>query len=81
RSEEEWREGHVKGARFAPWQTLTAAFPALPKDKNTRIVTYCRSGARALLAARKLQGFGYTRAVAMTGGIADLEAAGMKVEK
>ncbi|MGH8443394.1 MAG: rhodanese-like domain-containing protein [Nevskiaceae bacterium] len=81
RTQEEWDEGHVKAARFAPWQTLELSSAALPKDKNTPIVTYCRSGARAQLAAQKLRGLGYTRVVAMEGGLADLEAAGVKVEK
>ena len=82
RTQEEWDEGHVKGAKLATWQTLTAATPALPKDKNAPIVTYCRSGARAQLAAQKLRGLGYTRVVSVAGGgFAELEEAGMKTEK
>ena len=80
RTDEEWKEGHVKGAKLAPWQTLELSSPVLPKDKAAPIVTYCRSGARAQLAAQKLRGLGYTRVVAMTGGFEDLKAAGMPTE-
>lgn len=81
RSEEEWQEGHIKAARLIPWQSLGATSAGLPADKNAPIVTYCASGARAQVAVLKLRGLGYTRVVALEGGFADLEAAGMKVEK
>ena len=82
RTQEEWDEGHIKGARLVPWQNLVATSPGLPADKNTPIVTYCRSGSRSQLAVQKLRGLGYTRAVAMTqGGFEELAGAGMKVEK
>jgi phage shock protein E len=81
RSEEEWQEGHIKGARLVPWQTLTATSPGVPADKNAPIVTYCRSGSRSQLAVQKLRGLGYTRAIAMTqGGFEDLKAAGLPTE-
>ena len=82
RTQEEWDEGHIKGAKLATWQTLTAASAGLPKDKNAPIVTYCRSGARAQLAAQKLRGLGYTHVVSVAGGgFEELEEAGMKAEK
>lgn len=82
RTEEEWQEGHIRGARLVPWQTLTASSSGLPADKSTPIVAYCRSGSRSQLAVQKLRGLGYTRAIAMTqGGFEELADAGMKVEK
>jgi phage shock protein E len=80
RSEEEWREGHVKAARLIPWQSMVATSPGLPADKNAPIVTYCAKGSRAQLAAQKLRGLGYTRAVALEGGFEDLKAAGLPTE-
>jgi rhodanese-related sulfurtransferase len=80
RTDEEWREGHIEGARLIPWQALELSSPGLPADKDAAIVTYCASGSRAELAARKLRGLGYTRVVAMTGGFQDLLDAGMPSE-
>jgi rhodanese-related sulfurtransferase len=81
RSEEEWKDGHILGAKFAPWQTVEAS-PALPADKNAPIVTYCVAGVRAQKAALKLRELGYTHVVAVDGGgYQELVAAGLHPEK
>jgi len=80
RTEEEWQEGHIACARLVPVQSLVATSPGLPADKDAAIVIYCASGARSLLAERKLRELGYTRVVAMEGGFEDLKAAGMPAD-
>ncbi|ROR32687.1 sulfurtransferase [Inmirania thermothiophila] len=71
------RSGHIPGARFWPWDTtvrwdagfvledpatLEASLAALGiRDKDTPIVTYCRSGHRASQAYFVLRRLGFTR--------------------
>ena len=80
RSLEEWDDGHVKGAVLLPHVQVADNARALLPDKDMPIVTYCRSGGRAELAARVLRSLGYTKVQAMTGGFEDLKAAGVPTE-
>jgi rhodanese-related sulfurtransferase len=79
RPEEEYRAGHIPGARSLPVDALEAALQTLPKDRE--IVAYCRGPycvfsdeAVALLRSR-----GY-RAYRLRQGLPDWRAAGMPVE-
>lgn len=66
RSEQEYRELHVEGARNIPYGQLEMYKKYLPKDKT--YVLYCDRGASSLMAARQLGREGY-RAVTVIGGI------------
>ncbi|MDA0657652.1 MAG: rhodanese-like domain-containing protein [Planctomycetota bacterium] len=63
REKDEWSEGHLKGAVLVPLSVLEGGksrgkiAEALPKDKI--IYCHCKSGRRALKAARVLQEYGY----------------------
>lgn len=62
RSEDEWKDGHVKAAKFLPLSELskmseTQIREKLPKDKI--IYTHCAVGARALKAGKILEKLGY----------------------
>jgi len=79
RPEEEYRAGHIPGARSVPVAALEAALQMLPRDRE--IVAYCRGPycvfsdeAVALLNSR-----GY-RAKRLADGLPDWRAAGMPVE-
>lgn len=80
RNPDEWNAGHAEGAILLPWREVAAAAAAKLPDKDAPIVTYCAMGARAALAAGSLRELGYTRAVAMTGGLDDLRNAGYPIE-
>ena len=54
------------------------ASTVLPQ-KDKPIVLYCKSGRRAQSAAEQLRQLGYRDVTAMTGGYADLKAAGYPV--
>lgn len=71
RTEEEWREGHIQGARWIPLRELKRGVdesPELleellarlpnPKAKKT-LYLHCKVGARALAATRILRKLGY----------------------
>lgn len=48
-----------------------------PDDKATKIVLYCRSGRRSLIAARELVAAGYTNVWHLDGGMAAWHAQGL----
>jgi rhodanese-related sulfurtransferase len=79
RPEEEYRAGHIPGARSVPVDALEAALHTLPKERE--VVAYCRGPycvfsdeAVAFLRAR-----GY-RARRLKEGLPDWRTAGMPVE-
>lgn len=60
REPDEYRAGHVPGARLLPLGTIneeTAA--AVIPDKNTEVLVYCRGGVRSKKGAQKLADLGY----------------------
>ena len=57
RTEEEFADGHIEGARNLPVGRLRDDLASLPKDKP--IVVYCAVGARSASAAATLHAAGY----------------------
>ena len=58
RTNEEFREKHIKWAINIPNEEIIAAPPLLP-TKEAIILVYCRSGNRSAQAAKKLIALGY----------------------
>lgn len=82
RSGMEYRMGHVPGALLLPlWKVLFRMTGALPKDKQTPLVLYCESGARAELVGSMLVKRGYTRVQYLDGDMAGWRQAGLPLEK
>ena len=59
RSPQEYAEAHLDKAVNLPVDTIGINIEALVKDKNTKIVLYCRSGNRSATAAQTLINLGY----------------------
>ena len=55
RTKKEYDEGHYPGAINIPYDTITEDNV---KDLETPILVYCRSGRRAVIAAKKLYSLG-----------------------
>ncbi|MCU0466697.1 MAG: rhodanese-like domain-containing protein [Anaerolineae bacterium] len=58
RSQAEFREAHIKGAKLIPLDELPRRMGELPKDRDILVV--CRSGARSGIAAGQLNAAGFT---------------------
>ncbi len=69
RTEEEYRERHIKGSVNIPLDRLSGVGELIP-DKDREIFVYCHSGGRSRSAAGWLAASGY-RNVSDIGGIVD----------
>jgi rhodanese-related sulfurtransferase len=78
RQREEFRSGHIAGAKLIPLNELGKRMQELPKERE--IVCVCASGNRSSSATRALTGAGYN-AVNMKGGMSAWRRANLAVKK
>ncbi len=78
RQPEEFRTGHILGAKLIPLNELPRRLNELPKDKE--IVCVCASGNRSRSATRILVGAGY-QAINMQGGMLTWSRNGLSMKK
>ncbi len=79
RGEEEWRGGHVAGARHIYLPHLDERLGEL--DRDGTIATYCGSGYRASIAASLLQRHGFDHVATVPGSWHAWLAAGLPVDR
>lgn len=60
RSEEEYSEGHIPGARHIAHDMLASRLDEISMDRNSEIIVYCHSGKRARKAEAILEDGGFT---------------------
>jgi rhodanese-related sulfurtransferase len=78
RQPEEYRQGHINGAKLVPLNQLGGRMKELPAGRE--IVCVCHSGNRSRTAARKLAAAGF-KAVNLRGGMIAWTRAGLPVKK
>ena len=61
------------------WQNISAHADHLPADKNTPILTYCRTGRMSTSVVQQLQELGYTNLYHAKGGMIAYSDAGFEV--
>ena len=82
----EW-EHHIEGAVQVPRGLLEfAADPTSPRhkaelDASRRVIVYCRSGARAVLAAQTLKMMGFENVANLDGGFGAWTEAGLPADE
>lgn len=59
RTEKEYKEGHLKNAINIPHSEIREKINAHVKDKEEKIILYCRSGRRSAIAKKILEEMGY----------------------
>ena len=79
RTEAEYADGHLAGAKLVPVQEIDKRLAEI--DKQKPVLLYCRSGHRSGNALKILQDKGYTQAKHIEGGIKAWQAAGLPVVK
>jgi glyoxylase-like metal-dependent hydrolase (beta-lactamase superfamily II)/rhodanese-related sulfurtransferase len=80
REREAYDAGHIPGARHVPRGQLELRIDQTLPDPTVRIVTCCEFGKISTLAADTLRTMGYTRAVALDGGMKLWREAGYPLE-
>jgi rhodanese-related sulfurtransferase len=78
RQPEEFRGGHITGAKLVPLNELGRRMKELPQERE--IVCVCASGNRSSSATRVLTGAGY-HAINMKGGMSAWRRADLAVKK
>jgi len=63
---------------FVPFDHVVGA-PQLPKNKNTEILLYCRTGRMSEIAADALHAAGYSRLAHLEGGMRAWESSGHRL--
>lgn len=81
REEEEWRRGHIPGARHLCKGIVERDIETTIPRLDTPLVLYCGGGYRSALAADALQKMGYTGVASMDGGWRAWTAAGLPVAR
>ena len=81
REEEEWRRGHLPGARHLCKGIIERDIEQAVPDRDAHLILYCGGGFRSALAADALQKMGYRHVVSMDGGWRAWTAAGLAVER
>ncbi len=82
----EW-ERHIEGALQVPRGLLEfVADPTSPRhnaelDPSRRVIVYCRSGTRAVLAAQTLRTMGFENVANLDGGLGGWTEAGLPTEE
>lgn len=78
RQPDEFRAGHIAGAKLIPLNELRSRMGELPED--TEILCVCRSGARSGTAVSQLTNAGFN-AFNLRGGMMGWQIAGYPVQK
>jgi rhodanese-related sulfurtransferase len=81
REDEEWRGGHLPGARHLSKGIIERDIEQAVPDRDAHLVLYCGGGFRSALAADALQKMGYTRVASMAGGWRAWTEAGLPVTR
>ena len=78
RSIAEYKNGHIEDALLIPVEYLSKNLGMLKEVKNKKLLVYCRSGSRSIVASRILAKNGFI-ALNIEGGIIQLMAKGVKL--
>jgi rhodanese-related sulfurtransferase len=70
RSVNQFKDGHIAGARNVPGDQIADGAKALEKFRDKTIITCCESGITSGSAARKLTELGYKQVFNLRGGLA-----------
>jgi len=73
-------EGEIPGTDlFIPYNAIDQYKEKLPRQKDAKIVVYCKTGPMGEIAAEKLVRMGYTRVFHFQGGMREWERSGRQL--
>ena len=72
RTQEEWDKGHHPSATLIPIGEFVSELPKQIKDKDAKLLIYCRKGIRAEASAKIAERLGYTNVYWLDGTYEEL---------
>ena len=81
REDNEWDDGHAKGADHLSKGIIEREIETMVPDKDAELILYCGGGYRSVLATDALQKMGYTNVASMAGGWRAYVEANAPIEK
>jgi rhodanese-related sulfurtransferase len=81
RSTNQFKDGHVSGARNVPGDQIAEGAATVEKLKGKTVITCCDSGVTSAAAARKLTQLGFTNVYNLRGGLAAWRQDNLPVSK
>ena len=80
REDNEWEQGHVRGAVHLGRGVIERDIERIYPEREATIVLYCGGGFRSALVSDNLQKMGYTNAISLDGGWKALKESGLPLE-
>ncbi|GAA5134527.1 hypothetical protein GCM10023213_06440 [Prosthecobacter algae] len=81
RTEDEFKDGHIKGAANVDLLSKDFVRKLETVDKSKPVLVHCQAGGRSTRSLPKLEQAGFTEIYHLDGGMADWVKAGKPVEK
>jgi len=81
RTKDEYRAGHIKGAKLIPIQVLSGMIDEIADYRDKVVIVYCAVGGRSSKASGLLQEKGFKTIYNMNGGIKKWGSLGYDIEK
>ena len=81
REDNEWTAGHAAGAMHIGKGVIERDIESKVAQKDAKLVLYCGSGSRSVLAADALTKMGYSNVFSLAGGFGAYKTAGLPTEK
>jgi molybdopterin/thiamine biosynthesis adenylyltransferase/rhodanese-related sulfurtransferase len=80
REQNEWDEGHIRGAVHVPRGSLESKIEGAVPDRTRPVIVYCAGGTRSAFAAKTLEELGYEDVVSLAGGFTEWKRNGLPFE-
>jgi len=81
RTHDDFKRGHITGARNIPLAQFAGQISSLEKAKDAPIIVVCQAGMSAQGAAKQLSAAGFSRVSVLTGGMGKWSEASLPVVK
>jgi rhodanese-related sulfurtransferase len=81
RSEEDYKAGHLPGAKFANSAALTASIEKLKLDRKLPVILVCDTGVQSRKLLTEAQKLGFAEAGVLEGGVQAWKAAALPLVK
>jgi rhodanese-related sulfurtransferase len=78
---DEFKAGHVSGAKSLPLSTLEAGLTGVVKNKATPVILVCATGQRSKRAVAIAKKLGYENSHSLAGGLGAWRGASLPVDK